>query len=242
MKIVRLILGLFAVIGLGLLIGGIFSVRHTRHFLQTAVSVPGVVTENVWQENRTSYTRNSNSGSGVGSFHPRIRFRTADGQEISFITSNGSSPPFYRVNQPITILYDPQLPEHAIIKSFSELWLGPIILCGLGVIFCSFGVVAAGLKRMSTRKSAWLRQNGRHIQAEFIRVELNTTLEINGENPYRIVCQWLDPASNQMHIFRSPDIWFDPTKYITKKTLEVLMDPNNPHRYLVETSFLPTVV
>jgi hypothetical protein len=56
MKIVRLILGLFAVIGLGLLIGGIFSVRHTRHFLQTAVSVPGVVTENAWQENRTSYS------------------------------------------------------------------------------------------------------------------------------------------------------------------------------------------
>ena len=51
-----------------------------------------------------------------------------------------------------------------------------------------------------------------------------------------------DPASNEMHIFQSDNIWFDPTDYIPGKTLEVLVDPNRPHRYLVETSFLPKVV
>jgi hypothetical protein len=56
------------------------------------------------------------------------------------------------------------------------------------------------------------------------------------------VCQWLDPATNQMHIFHSANIWFDPTNFIPGKTLEVLLDANNPHRYLVETSFLPKVV
>lgn len=234
MKVVRLVFGIFAVVGLGLLIGGLFSFQHTRHFLQSAVPAPGVVIENVWRET------NTNSGTS-GSFYPRIHFRTADGQEISFITNTGASPPSHRVNEPVTILYDPQEPHNASIKSFTDLWLLPTILGGLGIVFCSFGAVAIVWKGVSTRKDAWLRQNGRRIQAEFTRVELNTSLDVNGANPYHIVCQWLDPASNTMHIFKSPNIWFDPTAYIPGKTIEVLIDPNDPHRYLVETAFLPKV-
>jgi hypothetical protein len=236
MKIVRLVFSIFAVVGLGLLIGGFFAVQSTRRFLRTAISVPGVVTENVWREDRDSNNRTS------WAFYPRIRFRTADGQEITFITNTGASPPSYRVNEPVTILYDPQQPYHASIQSFTELWLLPTILCSIGIVFCSFGAVALIWKGVSARKNAWLRQNGSRIQAEFTRVELDTSLTVNGSHPYRIVCQWLDPANNQMHIFNSAHIWFDPTSYIAGKTLEVLVDPNNPHRYLVETSFLPTVV
>lgn len=94
--------GIFAVVGLGLLVRGIFAVQHTRHFLHTAVSVLGVVTENVWRGARDSNNRIS------WAFYPRIRFRTADGQEITFITNTGASPPCYRLNEPVTILYDPQ--------------------------------------------------------------------------------------------------------------------------------------
>jgi len=236
MKSMRLFYGIFTAIGLGLLIGGVFAFQHTRRFLATAISVPGVVTENVWQERRSS------NNSIHGDFYPRIRFRTADGQEISFITNSGSNPPSYHVNEQVTILYDPQQPYHAYIQSFVDLWLLPTILCGLGIFFCSFGVVAAVWKVLSARKNAWLHQNGRRIQAEFTQVELNTSLRVNGTSPYRLVCQWLDPATNKMHVFHSANIWFDPTNYIPGKTLDVLLDPENPHRYLVETSFLPDVV
>jgi hypothetical protein len=44
-----------------------------------------------------------------------------------------------------------------------------------------------------------------------------------------------------MHVFHSANIWFDPTDYVPGKTLDVLLDPENPHRYLVKTSFLPEV-
>ena len=81
--------------------------------------------------------------------------------------------------------------------------------------------------------------NGRHVQANFERVELNTSLRVNGACPYRIVCQWLNPATNQVHVFKSHNLWFDPTDYISGKTLEVIIDPNSYKRYVVETSFLP---
>jgi len=192
-----------------------------------------VVKEIVWQESRSS---NNNRG---GSFYPRVSFHTADGQEISFITSTGSNPPSYRVNEPVTILYDPQQPYHAYIRSFADLWLLPTILCPMGLIFCSFGVVAGIWKLVNASKNDWLKQNGRRIQAEFTGVQLNTSVQVNGSSPYRLKCQWLDPATNKMHVFHSANIWFDPTNYVSGKTLDVLLDPENPHRYLVETSFLP---
>ena len=86
------------------------------------------------------------------------------------------------------------------------------------------------------------RESLSHSRAEITRVELNTSLVVNGANPYRIECQWLDPARNEMHIFHSANIWFDPTNYIPGKTIEVLVDPDNPRRYAVETAFLPKVV
>jgi len=233
MKAMRLFLGIFTAVGLGLLIGAVLSFQHTRRFLATAISVPGIVTENVWQEQRSS---NNNRG---GSFYPRIRFRTTQGQEISIITKTGTNPPSYRVNDTVTVLYDPQQPYHAAIRSFMELWFLPTLLCGMGMVFCSPGVVAAVWKVATARKNAWLEQNGRRIQAEFTRVELNTSVRINGTSPYRLVCQWLDPTSNKIHVFHSANIWFDPTDYVPGKTLDVLLDPENPHRYLVKTTFLP---
>ena len=47
MKVVRLVFSIFFVVGLGLLVGSYFTVRHTRLFLQTAVSVLGVRVESV---------------------------------------------------------------------------------------------------------------------------------------------------------------------------------------------------
>ena len=45
-----------------------------------------------------------------------------------------------------------------------------------------------------------------------------------------------------MHVFNSANIWFNPSDYISAKTIEVLVDPNNPRRYAVETAFLPKLV
>jgi hypothetical protein len=237
MKVVRLVFSIFFVIGVGLLIGCYFMVRHTQHFLQTAIPVRGVVVENVYRES----SGNNNNGPSW-SYYPHVQFRTTDGQAIDFVSSTGSSPPSYSVNQPVTVLYDPQQPYKASINSFGQLWVGPLVLGILGVVFTAPGIGFMVWKRFSDQKNAWLRQNGRRILAEITIVELNTSLEVNGRNPFRIVCQWLDPARNEMHVFHSSNIWYDPTQFITEKTLEVLVDPDNPRRYSVDTSFLPKVV
>jgi hypothetical protein len=230
MKPLRLILGIFLSVGVLMLAGGVFWVQHTRQFLARAATAPGVVIQNVW---------GSSNSSSSGTAHPKVRFRTQTGQEFVFVSSVGSSPPSYRTNEAVTVLYDPDDPDHASISSFVSLWLGAAIFLGLGVIFSSIGFIPMLVQRRTRARDEWLRAGGQHIQANFERVELNTSIRVNNSCPYRIVCQWLNPATNQVHVFKSHNIWFDPTEYISGKTMEVIVDPNNYKRYVVETSFLP---
>jgi hypothetical protein len=130
MKAVRLVFGIFLVIGLGLLAGSYFTFRHTRRFLQTAVPAPGVVVENIYKESGTINQRQGRllSRGPSGSYYPHIRFRTTDGHEIGFVSGTGSSPPSYSVNQPVTVLYDPLQPDKAFLNSFGSLWGAAIVL------------------------------------------------------------------------------------------------------------------
>ena len=80
---------------------------------------------------------------------------------------------------------------------------------------------------------------GNAIQTDFQGVERNTSLEVNGKNPWRVTSQWLDPASNKLRVFHSENLWFDPTQFVKAKTVTVLLDPKNPKRYYMDVSFLP---
>jgi len=235
MKIVRVMFGIFFVSGLGMLIGSYFTYQHMRKFLGTAIETAGVVVDLVERES-------SDDNGTSTSYHPRVRFRTAEGQSIEFVSKTGSNPPKYSVNQTVKVLYNPRQPSEAYINSFAPLWFTTVLLAVLGLAFMSPAFGYSIWRRLSDRKAAWLRENGRRLQAEIKSVELRANFEMNGRHPYRIVCQWLDPARNEVHVFHSKNIWFDPAEFLQGKTaLNVWIDPNNPRRFLVDTSFLPGV-
>lgn len=37
----------------------------------------------------------------------------------------------------------------------------------------------------------------------------------------------------------SEEVWFDPSPYVEREALDVLVDRDNPHRYRVDIDFLP---
>jgi len=227
----RRILRMLLFFGFVFMAGGSYSFFHTRQFLRTAVRVPGTVVQNIWEES------GGRSRSMVA--YPQVRFVKSDGEVVVFQSNSGASPPSYQPNDTVGVVYDPGDPHHASIDSFGSLWglsLG-FTLMGLG--FCVPQLIFTVRQRAGARKEDWLQQNGRRVQADLMEVALNTSLTVNGVHPYRIVCQWLDPVTNQMHVFHSANIYYDPSKYLPGKTLEVLLDPDNPRRYAVETSFLP---
>ena len=45
----------------------------------------------------------------------------------------------------------------------------------------------------------------------------------------------------ELHLFQSKSIWFDPSDHIQSDKVKVFIEVGNPHRHLVDLSFLPKV-
>jgi hypothetical protein len=69
----------------------------------------------------------SDANGGCCTYVPIVEFE-AGGNTYSFDGDTASDPPEYKVNEEVTVLYNPSDPNVAQINKFSERWLMPIIL------------------------------------------------------------------------------------------------------------------
>ncbi len=232
MKILIVIKYLFAVIGLGLLIGAGYMANNTRAFLARAVHAQGTVVD----------LASRRSSDHSLSYYPEVAFQDANGRTIRFQSASGSNPPSYSRGDKVAVLYLPSTPENARIDGFMGVWFGTVIVGGLGLVFFLIGggIILAGVRK--SRMKADLLQHGRRIESDALSVETNTSVAVNGKNPFRIVAQWRDPASGATHAFRSDNVWTDPTDAIKGKSARIFVDRNDLSRYYVDLSSLPGVV
>lgn len=220
----------FLAIGALFLIIALLLWNKTRSFLAHAQQTTGTVVELL-------EVRDKDDGSST--WKPVVRFTSRDGSDITFAASFSSKPAPYDVGESVEVLYLPDDPNEARIKGFASLWLGTAILGGMGLVFAG---ICAGIllgTRAGEKKKHYLMAYGNSIETEVQGVDRNTGIEINGKHPWRVTSQWLDPATDKLRVFHSENLWFDPTKYVTRKQVTVLIDPNNPKRYHMDISFLP---
>jgi Protein of unknown function (DUF3592) len=133
--VVTLVLGLTALLGGLLLLLGLTPYLYVRQkkFLRKAVEVTGVVVD----------FRAGSSGGGGTMHHPVVEFRTEDGEVVEFASPYGQNPPAYRVGQRVPVLYDPDRPETAALRSFASLWLACLVTALLGAtLTCCVSPVA----------------------------------------------------------------------------------------------------
>ena len=232
MKVLKLVSVLFSIIGVGMLVGSLFILSNTRSFIARAAEAPGKVID-------LDRSRSSSSSGSSTTYRPVVEFTTATGKHIEFVSSVGSSPPSHSVGEAVTVLYNPADPYSARIKSFSQLWFGFLIVFFLGLVFAVIGLGMVFVRTRGRKRAAWLRQHGRRVKTAYKGVELNQSLRVNGRSPYQIISQSPDPASNTVRVFESENIWFDPSEYIKGETIDVLVDPSDPKKYVMDISFLP---
>lgn len=201
-----------------------------KAFLEKAETVQGTVIEMIAKRSDDSTT-----------YSPVVSFKTKTGQDITFTSSVSSSPPSYSVNETVEVLYDPSDPSDANINGFTSLWLSVLILGILGAVFFLIGSLAFLFGYLNNKKSQSLRETGKSVSAKFTQVELNTGYTVNGRNPFQIYSQWQNPKTNELYVFKSDNIWFDPTEFIKTDTVRVFIDPENPAKYSMDTSFLPNL-
>ncbi len=230
MNVLSIIKYLFTFLGLAMLAGTLYINEDTRSFLAKATKTEGTVVQLV-----LSYSNHSRT------YHPVVRFTERNGQTIEFVSSIGSNPPGYSEGEKVEVLYLPAEPYKARLNSFFSLWGASIIVGALGGIFLLIGCGFFLAPKLQNRKKEYLLQQGSPIETEFQSVGFNTAVSINGRNPFQIITQWKNPSTSQIHIFKSDNLWYDPTEYIQNKRIRVFIDRNNPKKYYVDLSFLPKI-
>lgn len=231
MKALKIIKYTFTIIGTLMLIGSFFILKNTNDFLKTSISSQGTVID----------MSRSNSSDNSTTYAPVVEFVDKKGHSYEFRSSTSSNPPSYSIGEQVEIYYNPKAPNKAKIKGFFSLWGGGTIVAGLGFVFFAIGASLFLFDRKKKNLLKNLKLNGTRIDADFISININYSFSVNGRNPYQIITQWQNPSTSKLHIFKSDNIWFDPTDYITKDKIKVLIDKRNPKKYVVDLSFLPEV-
>jgi hypothetical protein len=85
-----------------------------------------------------------------------------------------------------------------------------------------------------------LVKTGTKISATFISVNRNEKYRMGEKNPWIIKCKWVDNNTNREYFFVSQDFFSDPTPYLNGRYhLDVYLDPGDPEKYFMDTSFMP---
>jgi hypothetical protein len=121
----------FSAVGVVLLVIGAVLLVRTVQFVTTAEHATGTVID---------LSRETDS-EGEALFYPVVRFSTADGEEIEFKSSTGSSPPSHSTGDSVEVLYDADDPNDARLSGFLDVWIEPAIFLFIGAGFVGVPLV-----------------------------------------------------------------------------------------------------
>lgn len=145
----------------------------------------------------------------------------------------------YPTGHHFEILYKETDPSSATLSSFSELWIIPIFSFIMFFIFFSIPMVMTIIPFMRKRKIAYLKRNGKKLKATIGSIKINPTEWENDNFPFQIHAHYTPKGRKRAKVYKSDNIWFDPTSHIDGDEITVYVDSNNPKNYWVDTSFLP---
>lgn len=201
----------------------------TYQFQSQAVYTEGTVTD-------LRFSRGDGSSSGV--WYPQVTFKDNSGQTTVFESSVGSSSYRNTLGDDIGILYISGDPGTARIAGGGSLYLTTIISGFMAMVVLLIGGIGLRISGRGRRYSQ-LMHDGRPVDADIVNVELNEAIQINGRSPWRIVCQWLDPSNNTVHVFNSENFSYDPSPYIKEGKIKVYLSHKSSKKYYVDTSSFP---
>lgn len=121
------------------------------------------------------------------------------------------------------------------ILPFVFLLTGGISLAvGLGIILKWF--------QSATTKKRLLR-DGNYVNAIITGAPVDYSVMVNGWPTYRIECQYTDPTTGIVHIFRSENLTVDPSEIIQEREVKVYVEKGGgfKHYYVDIDPILPKI-
>ncbi len=139
----------------------------------------------------------------------------------------------------VKVRYLPDNPEKArISNSFLHMWGLSVFLGIFGIAFTGCGSLVFWLSFRDSINEKKAMRYTKEVKAKVNGVFQNTSISMNGKSPYVIEAQWLNPDTNEVHVFTSRDFWYDPSEFLQEDII-VKMNHRNMKKYWVDVSFLP---
>ena len=230
----RLLLSVFFLIGMGMATVDYFLLKGHFNFIRFAALATGEV---------IGY-QSSRGKKGASMHAPKVRFSVplaegGQGESFEIIGSVRSNSRGYDLGDSVPVMYLPDDPQSARIKSFLEQWFAILIVSMFALIFNGIWVAFAVNAVFKWRLQAWLEQHGQTIQADVSQILRNSTFQVNGRSPWRVSAHWTHPRTGTTHILSSEHLWQDPTMAMRdRRQVGVRIDANDPRRHRMDLSFL----
>ncbi len=125
---------LFSLIGIALLIYGIFNVFKVWRQFESSAKAVGTVIAFGTQTGKSGYI-----------YCPQVVFPLPNGQNIKFQSNLGTQPPSYKIGQKVEVIYSKSNPQQAEIDSLMALWFAPGCLVLMALAFTFLGLSLFGI-------------------------------------------------------------------------------------------------
>jgi hypothetical protein len=123
----------FFLLGVGLLAAAGFFIWQTCTFIRDSKVATGRVVKLEWRDGLSG--RHGSGGGYVAVF----TFTDGSGQTRTVRAKSGRNPPRHEVGAVVVVLFPPEDPDQARIRSFDTLWLVPTVLFCFGLGFSVVG-------------------------------------------------------------------------------------------------------
>lgn len=220
---------MFLLLGIGALVVAAFRLHMALDFQRNALSASGTVVE-IRERQRDDETH----------YRALVTFVAEDGKTLRFESPVGRRPGHYQVGETVRVLYIPG-DKRVRIETFARLWGPSMVLFAMGAPLFLVGALLCLAGMMKQARKRRLQRHGRLLETHLHEVVRDQRIKKSGVHPYVIRCRWFDAQASQMQFFESESIWFDPLRYLEEKPIRVWQDRENPRKYHVDVSYLPTM-
>jgi len=163
-----------------------------------------------------------------------VTYKTSDGNTI---TAKASKRQFVSKGDKVTLWYDPAFPQKIDFGDTVGYNMRGVFVGGLFFLLGLYYLIRYSVSDSANKK---LVISGQKIAAEFVSVDRNERYRMGDNNPWVIKCKWTDKGNNREYFFASKDYTIDPAPYlIGRYHLDVFIDPSDPTKYFIDTSFMP---
>lgn len=221
-RFVNLFCGIFAIIGVVLLVSAVMVYISDRKFMVEAEEISGVID-----------TIETYRDSDHETHHRVYVDYTYNGQQYGKVQVSFYSSSMYEGKE-IILYCDPKHPERVVVKGADV--FADIMLSVMGVIFLCVGIIPiiGSIRRKAKIKK--VQETGRTLYATVDEISCNTSYTFNGRHPYVIFCSYRDDYKNITYRFKSESLWFNPEPAVTAGSMiRVFVEENNYKNYYVDT-------